>query len=206
MLYFIGWSYYFLLAKFYLGYKVIGRGNIPPKGAFILVSNHVSYLDPILLGTSVYRSLNYMARDTLFKRRCFGWIMRHLNSFPVKRGKGDLNAIKQSLKILESDRPLVIFPEGTRSKDRRMKTAKPGVGFIVAKSGVPVIPAYVEGSFDAMPRGFKTLKRHPVAVYIGEPIYFDPVTLEKKDKESYQAIADGIMAGIARIKEKYGCN
>ena len=69
MLYFIGWSLFLILFKCYLGFKVVGRGNVPKRGSFIFVSNHVSYLDPILLGTSVYRGLNYMARDSLFKKR-----------------------------------------------------------------------------------------------------------------------------------------
>ena len=121
MAYFIGWSLFFIIFKFYLGFKVVGRENVPKKGPFIFVSNHVSYLDPILLGTSVYRSLNYMARANLFKRRRFGGMMRSVHAFPVKRDNGDLKAIKDSLRILKEGKPLVIFPEGTRSKDKELK-------------------------------------------------------------------------------------
>lgn len=201
MLYFIARSIFSIFFNVYLGFKVTGRENVPVKGAFIFVSNHVSYLDPILLGTSVPRSLYYMARENLFKRPCFGGIMRGLHAFPVKRSKGDLRAIKQALGILAAGKPLVIFPEGTRAKDKNLRPAKPGTGFIVSKAMVPVIPAYVHGSFDALPRGVKTLKRHPVEVYIGKPINFDSMTFEKKGKAAYREITDEVMKKITELKD-----
>lgn len=203
MIYFIGWSLFLIFFKLYLGFKVVGRENVPKRGAFIFVSNHVSYLDPILLGTSLHRSLNYMARENLFKRPCFARIMRGLHAFPVKRNEGDLRAIKDALRILGMGKPLVIFPEGTRSKDKNLKRGKPGIGFIVAKTKVPVVPAYIEGSFDALPRGVKTLTHHPVAVYIGRPIDFNQVPFDKKNKDTYQKISDEIMGRIAEVKDLY---
>ena len=206
MMYFIGWSLFLIFFKCYLGFKVVGRENIPKIGNFIFASNHVSYFDPILLGTSIHRSLNYMARETLFNKPCFGWIMRKMHAFPVKRGEGDYAAIKESLRILGSGKPLVIFPEGTRSKDRNLRHAKPGIGFLAARSGVPVIPAYIEGSFDALPRNLKTLSRHQVKVYIGKPIKFDEKYPDKKDRAIYQKMSDEIMENIAGLKELYGAS
>lgn len=203
MIYFIGWSLFLILFKVYLGFNIVGRKNAPEKGAFIFAANHSSYLDPILLGTSVNRSLNYMARENLFKKQCFGWIMHKLHAFPVKRNDSDYRAIKDSLRILKEGRPLVIFPEGTRSKNNELRPAKPGIGFIVAKADVPVVPAYIEGSFKALPRGVKTLKRRPVAVYIGKPIYFTEGIFEKNGRKAYQEISDEIMRHIARLKEEH---
>ncbi len=199
MLYFIGWSLFLIFFKVYLGFKVIGRRNVPKRDAFIFASNHVSYLDPILLGASLHRGLYYMARDNLFKKRCFGWIMRHLHSFPVKRDKGDYGAIKLSLTALNKGKPLVIFPEGTRVKDNNLKRGQPGIGFIVTRAKVPVVPAYVKGSFKALPRGVGTLKRSPVAVYIGKPINFEGY-FNAKDKSIYQKISDEIMKAIGELK------
>jgi len=203
MCYFIGWSLFLLFFKLYLGFKIVGRENVPKKNAFIFVSNHVSYFDPILLGTSVHRSLNYMARDTLFKRPCFGWVMGQVHAFPVKRNDSDFRAIKEAIRILSSGKPLVIFPEGTRAKDRSLKSGKPGVGFIVSKLRVPVVPAYIDGSFDALPRSLKTLQRHPVTAYIGKPIIFDLSNFDRKDRDSYQKITDAIMAEIAKLRDTY---
>ena len=188
--------------KTYLGFKAVGRENVPKKGAFVFASNHSSYFDPILLGASLYRSLNYMARENLFWKPLFGWAMRQVHAFPVKRDSGDLGALKQALRILKDGRPLVIFPEGTRSRDKTLRRAKPGIGFIVAKAGVPVIPAYIDGSLEALPGSLKTLNQHPVAVYIGKPINFD-LNNGLKGKEAYQKISDEIMKSIAALRDEH---
>lgn len=207
MIYFIGWSLFLIFFKLYLGFRVVGRDNIPRNGAFIIASNHVSYIDPILLGTSVNRSLNYMARESLFLKRFPGWVMRKLHAFPVSRDNGDLSAIRESIGILNSDKPLVIFPEGTRSKDKALRRPKPGIGFIVARTKVPVIPAYVSGSFDAMPGGVKSIKRYPVRIYIGKRMDFSGYRFDKNNrKEIYQKISDDIMKEVARLKNEYESN
>lgn len=195
-----------LFSRSYFGVKVVGRENIPGKGAFIFVSNHSSYLDPILLGTACHRSLNYMARDTLFEEKALGWALSKVHAFPVRRNENDLKAVKDSIRIVKSGRPLVIFPEGTRTKDGNLQRGKRGVGFIVAKAKAMVVPAYIDGSFEAMPRGFDSKKRHPIKVFIGKPIDFnhqlesDP----RKFKDLYQDISDRIMRDIAQLKAIHG--
>jgi 1-acyl-sn-glycerol-3-phosphate acyltransferase len=203
MLYFIGWSLFFIYFKLFLGFRVVGRENVPKKGAFIFASNHQSYLDPILLGTSLYRGLYYMARDTLFDTPRRSFVMRSVHAFPVKRSKSDLRAIKQAIDILNDHKPLVIFPEGTRSKDERLKTPKRGIGFIAAKTKVPVVPAYIKGSFDVMPGGRDTLKHANVTVYIGKPIEFNALNDGVKIDDIYQHISDSIMSRIDELKARY---
>ena len=206
--YFIGWSFFKAFFRLFLDFKVTGRENVPNKGAFLFVSNHVSFFDPILLGASLYRSLNYMARDTLFKTRWSSETMRTVHAFPVKRGRGDLSAIREALRILRTGRPLVMFPEGTRAKDKHLRRAKPGAGFIAVRSGVPVIPAYVWGSFEALPRGWKTFRPHPVRVYIGKPVYVkdraQSTEYRVQGKEVYQCVSDEMMKGVGELKEKAG--
>ena len=202
MAYFVGWLLFLIFFKIYLSFKVVGRKNIPKDGAFIFVSNHLSYFDPIMLGTSLHRSLYYMARENLFWKPFFGWIMGQVHAFPIKRDSGDLGALKQALAILKDGKPLVMFPEGTRSKNKELRPAKPGVGFIAAKAGVPVVPAYIDGSLEALPGNLTTLKRHPVAVYIGEPVTFD-IGMGRNSKETYQKISDEIMARITALRDKH---
>lgn len=204
MWYFVGWSLCFLYTRFNLGVKVYGRRNVPKKGAFVFASNHASYLDPILLGTSIFRSLNYMAREDLFKKDFFAWALPRCQTFPVRRGEGDVGAIKQAIRLLKTERPLVIFPEGTRSEDGRLQPGKAGVGMIVAKAGVPVVPAYIEGSFDALPRGGTKLKRRQVRVYIGKPMVFGKDEGGRLGREAYQRISDAIMAEITALKAGAG--
>ncbi len=203
MLYFIGWLSFLIFFKLYLNFKVVGRENVPKRGAFIFAANHASYLDPVLLGTSLHRSLNYMARDTLFEKRWLAWALKKVHVFPVKRHESDFRAIKESIKILKKGNPLVIFPEGTRTKDGNLKRPKPGAGFIAAKAAVPIVPAYVQGSFAALPRGIKTLKRHPVKVYIGRPLDFGKLYAGNNiNRDVYQRISDDIMERIAELKRK----
>ena len=128
--------------------------------------------------------------------------MRQVHAFPVKRDSGDLGALKQAIAILKDGKPLVMFPEGTRSKDNKLRPSKPGVGFIAAKAGVPVVPVYIDGSLEALPGSLRTLRRHPVSVYIGEPVIFD-LSNGRNSKEAYQKISDEIMARIAALRDKY---
>jgi len=204
--YFIGWCLFKAFFKLFLDFKVIGRENVPKKGAFLFVSNHTSFFDPILLGTALYRSLNYMARETLFKTRCSAETMRIVHAFPVKRDRGDLSGIRESLRILKTGKPLVVFPEGTRAKDKCLRRAKPGAGFIAVKSGVPVIPAYVWGSFDALPRGWKTFRPHPVRVYIGEPVNVKDgvqrTEYREQSRDVYQCASNEMIKRIGELKEK----
>lgn len=203
MLYFIGWSLFFVFFKIYFNFKVIGRNNIPSDGAFIIASNHASYLDPILLGISLHRALNYMARENLFRRRFSDFIMRSVHAFPVKRNDSDYGAMRKALSLLEEGKPLVIFPEGTRSKDKELRKGKPGIGFMAVRSGVPVVPAYVGGSFDALPRGVKTLRRQQVKIYIGKPVIFGKGRPGAKDRRFYEDTTDEIMKKIAELKNIY---
>jgi 4-hydroxy-3-methylbut-2-en-1-yl diphosphate reductase len=183
MWYYIGWSVYLIYFKIFLKLKVFGRKNVPAKGAFIFASNHASYFDPPLIGTSVKRQIAYMARDTLFRTPLSRWALRKVRAFPVRREEGDTRAIRDALSILKSGFPLVLFPEGSRTEDGELKSAKPGIGFIVAKANVPVVPVYIKGSFEAWPKGAKRVNFVPVSVHIGEPIEFDPGELEAKGRD-----------------------
>lgn len=202
MWYFIGWSVFSVFFRLYMGFQVVGRGNVPRRGAFIFASNHASYLDPAILGTAIFRSLNYMARSDLFDGKFLGWALPRINTFPVSRGKGDLGAIRQALGILNRGLPLVIFPEGTRSEDNGLQQAKPGIGFIAARSKVPVVPAYIEGSFEALSSSSSKIMRHPLKVTIGRPISFGVNSSGGSGRDAYQKIADEIMGAIAKLKEE----
>ena len=188
--------------KLRLWFKVEGRENIPAKGAFIFAANHSSYLDPLILAASTCRPLHFITRDKVLAYPIIGWILKHSNTIPVKRHGADLGAIKDSLRLLAKGKALGIFPEGTRTKDRKLKRARSGVGMLVYMAKVPVVPAYIEGAFDALPRRPKTFKRHPVRIYIGKPVYFTKECAEEQNRETYQRISDEIMRHIAVLKPK----
>lgn len=202
MIYSLSWLVSLILAKVYCSLSVFGKDNIPKDGAFIFASNHESNADPFLLGASLSCSkwFSYLAKKELFEGNVRGWYFRKIHAIPLDRSEADTSAIKTALKILKSGRPMVLFPEGARSRGTGLQRGKPGVGFIAAKSKVPVVPAYIEGSYKALPEEFGSLNRSRVNIFIGKPLYFKDDRY--KGKESYQKISDRIMEEIARLKEE----
>jgi 1-acyl-sn-glycerol-3-phosphate acyltransferase len=150
--------------------KVYGIRNIPRTGGVLIVSNHQSLLDPPLLGARMPRPMSYMAKSELFKHKAFAWLIRRLGAFPVKQGAGDVGAIKETVNRLQEGRVLNIFPEGSRTENGEVLPMQPGVGLVVRRAGVPIVPAAICGSYEAWPKGSKYFRRHPVRVVYGPPI------------------------------------
>lgn len=166
--------------------------NIPKKGGFILASNHLSYLDPVILGVASPRRLNFMARHDLFLNPFFGWFIFSLGAFPVKRDSADSSAMKEAIRRLKSGEALVLFPEGTRAVDRVSSQPQPGIGFLAAKAGVPVVPAFIKGTDVAMPKDAKSIRPARIDVYFGRQISVE-------GRSPYQKIALDIMENIRRL-------
>ena len=129
-------------------WKVSGAENVPPMGPLVLVSNHMSNLDPSMLSVSVPRRLNYLAKDDIFK--AVGppgrWFLRHYGAFPIDRRGADARAFRWALRMLRRDAAIVIFPEGTRSRTASMNEAKPGAASLILKSGATVLPVGITGT------------------------------------------------------------
>ncbi len=187
MIYTIAWCLWHILRIISFPLKIRGKENTPQQGAFILASNHLSYLDPMTIGGCFPRRISYMAKESLFKNKIFAFILNSVGAFPVKKETGDIGAIKEALKRLKMGCPLVLFPEGTRISTQKQNY--PGVAFIAAKSGVPVVPVCIQGSDQVLPSGKKFLRRRPVSVSFGKPQVY-------AKENSYQEIADCIMKEI----------
>jgi 1-acyl-sn-glycerol-3-phosphate acyltransferase len=112
MMYFLVRNFVKLFFTIFMGFRVKGARKVPPKGAFILASNHVSHLDPPALASASPRILYFMARHTLFDNRLFGWLIGSCNAFPVRRGEADMGAMKKAIRLLMSGKPLLYFPKG----------------------------------------------------------------------------------------------
>src|SRR5579863_3703731 len=132
-----------VLSWAYFPYKAYQTGNIPRHGAFILASNHISNLDPVVLGICSVRRLNFMAKVELFKG-LLGFVLTRLGAFPVKRGESDFGAMREALKRLKIGRVILIFVEGTRRIGNEPSKAQAGVGFLAMKSGVPIVPVFLQ--------------------------------------------------------------
>ncbi|MCB9866503.1 MAG: 1-acyl-sn-glycerol-3-phosphate acyltransferase [Phycisphaerales bacterium] len=175
----------------------VGVENVPVRGPAILACNHQSYLDPVLVGAFAKRTLHYMARDTLFHNRAFGRLIRNFNAFPVKRGTADVGAIKESLRRLRAGHALLMFPEGTRTTDGRVRPMQPGVIAIARRSGAAIVPVALEGVFEAWPRDRKLPRWAPMAVKFGAAIA--PEELEKLEDA---AAADLLTARIRALQNE----
>jgi len=180
-------------------FKSKGAENIPSKGGFILVSNHRSHLDPVMLGFGSKRMLSFVARDSLFQNPVFSWFIKSLNANPIKRGRVDSGALKLGAKLLSEGKGLVIFPEGTRSKNGELQEGKRGVAMLAIRTGVPVIPAWVEGTQNALPRGSRKLKSAPVLVTFGTPIKLEDLVQTPLTRESYEEALLRIMGAIKAL-------
>ncbi len=132
--------------------EVEGWENVP-DGACLFASNHQSMLDPPLLGSCLPREISFIARRSLFDNPVFGFVIRACHSIPVDRGEADIGAIRSALAALAAGEGLLIFPEGTRSRDGLIANAKAGAGLLACKSGVPVVPIHIRGARDVLPRG-----------------------------------------------------
>lgn len=154
--------------------KVYGRSHVPPNGGALLLSNHQSYLDPVLLGVRLTRPVSYMAKSSLFEgNRFFAWLIRSLHAFPVKLGRGDVGAIKQSIARLAEGHILNIYPEGSRTEDGEIGPIQPGVVLVLRRAHVPIIPVVIDGSFQAWPRTGKLFRAHPIRVMFGPPLQIE---------------------------------
>ena len=181
--------------------EVAGQENIPVTGPFILAANHASHLDPPIVGGHVPREIAAFARKTLWKPGFFGWWLTAVGCIPVDRdGGSDVTAMKRVMQVLKNGKPVILFPEGTRSPDGEPRKPKAGVGFIACHTLVPVVPARIFGSFEAFGKGGALRLNAPVSVVYGRPLlpadYDDP----KGGKERYQIAADRIMAAIAQLE------
>ena len=199
MAYFISRAILRVLFKILFRLEVIGAENCPEYGPLIVASNHVSFLDPILVGVSVSRPLNFMARDSLFKHKIFAKVLRAVNAFPLKRDGVDLGAMRSAIDKLAEGKAVLIFPEGTRSKDGTLGSPRPGIGLLAANSGASILPCYIEGAIDALPRHAVFPRFKKICVYIGRPLGFDA---RDTGKEYYTKIAMDTMAAIRGLKPR----
>jgi 1-acyl-sn-glycerol-3-phosphate acyltransferase len=132
-------------------FKVTGRGNLPRRGAVIFAPNHLSDIDPVLVGFSALRPLAYMAKKPLFDIAVLGPMMRFANAFPVEQNSPDRAALRNAVAQLKMGHSLVIFPEGQCSQDGKLQPMLPGVALLALKCNVPVIPVGIVNSNMLMP-------------------------------------------------------
>src|SRR5689334_10560415 len=204
--YFLGWVFFRALYTFYFGWRVCNPERVPVSGPVILASNHASFLDPPLVGAGIHRGINYLARESLFRFPVLGWILHQWQVVPVDRDGGGAKGLKAILDRLLAGGAIILFPEGTRTRDGRLQAARSGIGLTVIKSEAPVVPVRVFGTYEAFGRHMRFPHPHCIMVKYGKPMLFEELREEAKScsklrlKEIYQQVADEIMAEIAKLE------
>jgi len=198
ILYWASWCLVISLLKILFRVKIEGWRNVPRHGGVILASNHLSAFDPPFIGGCAPRELNFLAKIELFRYPIFRSIIREYNAIPLKRYVGDRRALKIVCDVLNRGRVVLLFPEGTRSKDGRLGKMKAGVGMISIMTGRPVVPVYIEGTRQIWRTllGFRRLK-----VKFGPPIYPPDHVPDGPDrKRYYDMISDKVMETIISLR------
>ncbi|MCB9853666.1 MAG: 1-acyl-sn-glycerol-3-phosphate acyltransferase [Phycisphaerales bacterium] len=174
------------LAVLLFDLKVDGQENIPAEGGVLIVSNHQSVLDPILLPIRLNRPFNYIAKSELFRNRMFAWFLRWVfNAFPVHQGHSDVKAVKETIRRLQAGHVMNIYPEGARTEDGEIGPLQSGVALIVERAQVAVVPAVIVGAFEVWPIHKRFFRRGPIRIRFGPPLY-----LAGLDREEILATID----------------
>jgi 1-acyl-sn-glycerol-3-phosphate acyltransferase len=181
---------------------VVGLENVPTTGGFLLAANHASHLDPFIIGSQLPRQVTFFARKTLWTPGLPSWWLDAVGVIPVDRdGGSDVAALKRVLTALKAQKVIIMFPEGTRTPDGLLQSPKPGVGLFACKTQVPVVPARIFGSFEALGKGGKIPKfGTPITVVYGETILPADYDAPQAGKERYQIASERIMARIAALQ------
>lgn len=178
-------------------WEIIGYDRLPKTGPVIVLPNHISYLDPPIVGAAIKRECAFMARHDLWHNKLLAWFLPRLGAFPVHRGESDRAAIRSSLAALEQGLCLMLFPEGTRSRTGNLQPAEPGVTLIIQKSGAPVVPVALIGSNEMMVPGSSRIRRAKLRIIFGKPITFDR-------SSGRDEILLSIMRSIAALLTEHG--
>jgi 1-acyl-sn-glycerol-3-phosphate acyltransferase len=198
--YLLGYSLSKAIAKTFFNYRVIGAENMIEEGPCIIAANHCSYLDPPLVGVACKRAIHYLARKSLLDVPILGPILPELNVIPVDQKNADRSALMGAIRVVKNGGAVLIFPEGSRSPDGQLQPAQPGIGMIAAKTGAPVVPMRVFGSYEALPKDCSLPRCNPIALVIGKPLRFSVGEPEIEGREIYGEISKRVMYAVAQKK------
>jgi 1-acyl-sn-glycerol-3-phosphate acyltransferase len=188
-----------VFARLCFSMRVVHPERMIESGPLILAVNHASYFDPPLAGICSKRAVYYLARRSLMRWPLLGPLFPAMNVIPVERDGNDMSALREVIRKIRQGHGVVLFPEGTRSRDGSLGRARGGIGMVIAKTGATVLPMRIFGSFEAFPRDAPLPRLLPVTVVIGEPLRFAPEELAG-GRESYQRLGDRVMEAIASLR------
>ncbi|MCH7687088.1 MAG: 1-acyl-sn-glycerol-3-phosphate acyltransferase [Planctomycetes bacterium] len=171
--------------KVWLRYEVRGLEKIPASGGALLLLNHQSHLDPLLIQSGMSRPVSWLARDSLFRIPVIGWILKGTYVLPIDRESAGASSIRKAVQYMQFGFMLGMFPEGTRTRDGSVGEFKPGFVALIRRGNVPVYPVGIAGSFDAFPRNAWFIRPKRVRVVFGDPLTSEEIErLSKRDQQN----------------------
>lgn len=193
----VSWLAAWLLFAVFYRLRYRGWKSVPRQGGLLIVANHQSHFDPVLVGVACRRPLTYLARDTLF-RGAFGWLIRLYQAIPVRRDGLGLDGIKEVLRRLRRGEAVVIFPEGTRTPDGTVRDFRPGIAALAKRAKVPILPVALEGAYQIWPRDRVRPKFFGmIQLEVGEPLEPE-ATAAFDERQLLQKLHD-------RVEELFEC-
>lgn len=185
------------------GATIEGDEHVPASGAYVLVANHCSLADPPIIGWAVGRRhgrvIHFMAKEEMRRWPVIGWLAQRSAVFFVRRGEGDRASQRIALETLAAGDPIAVFPEGTRSRDGRMRDGKAGATLLAMRSGVPILPVGISGSQRLFPGQTRVPHRSHLTLRIGAPFRLEHQPDGRLDREALAAGTDRIMREIAAL-------
>ncbi len=173
-------------------WEVTGHEHVPASGPVLIAPNHLSFLDPPLIGCALERPGWFLAKAELFKIPGFRWLITHMHAYPVKRGGVDRAALKRTFDYLKAGEIVCVFPEGRRSADGQVGPIEIGIGMLALKSGAPIVPVAIRGTDRMLPRDARRLHRARIRVRFGPPLPPRGVAGGRAEREACQAVADEV--------------
>jgi 1-acyl-sn-glycerol-3-phosphate acyltransferase len=188
------------------GLRTEGMQHVPRSGPVLVLANHESFLDPVLVGLAVRRHLCFLARDTLFNHPAFGWLIGSLGAAPINQDGFARQGLKTTLEQLRAGRAVLVFPEGERSADGELHALRPGVHLLIKKMKMPVLPVGIAGAYEVWPRHQKLPRLSPLffpaskgtlAVVVGQPL--DGAELAKMPR---QRVLDDLFSSLQEVQQR----
>jgi 1-acyl-sn-glycerol-3-phosphate acyltransferase len=176
--------------------RLTGQENIPAQGRLLIAANHASILDIPFLGCGVARQLAFIGRHNLFPIPVINSMLQSLGWIPIRQDRFDRDGLRRAEACIVSGKAVVIFPEGARTETGALGEGKLGLAMLVAKTKCLVVPAYISGTFEALPIDARRISFHPVRVIYGAPIDFSREVERFSRKEFYRHVTDTVMTSI----------
>ncbi len=177
--------------------RAYGRENVPLTGPVLLACNHQSFMDPVLCGFGLYRELDYVARESLFKNPTFARYINSLNAFPIQRGRADLAGIRTIIKRLQNGSAIVLFPEATRTENGRIRPIKSGFELIARKSQATTVPVVIDGAFETWPKHQRLPRPGKISIMYGTAI-----TAEQTKKLKRQGLVQEVNRQLLQMQHE----